>query len=60
MNRVQPKPVRLQLEADGYDELRQQVLPEMGGDVNCAAGGAILRSTAKNFAASQETIPNKI
>ena len=26
MNRIQPKPVRLRLEADAYEELRQRVL----------------------------------
>ncbi len=30
MNRVQPRPVRLRLEADGYDKLRQHVLRRDG------------------------------
>ena len=30
MNRIQPKPVRLRLEADAYEELRQRVLRRDG------------------------------
>ena len=40
MNRIQPKPVRLRLDADAYEELRQQVLRRDGW--RCQSCGTML------------------
>ncbi len=39
MNRIQPKPVRLRLESDAYEELRQRVLRRDGW--RCQSCGAM-------------------